>query len=254
MATGSPLQARPKSRTSVEASRAGASSRDRQRRYRGTCRGVCRFRAGGPARRRGSAAHSGDSAQCAWRFHPGSRTDRGDPPPPCRRPCQPVDNASAGRVCRGAWLFRRGDRRRAAEHACHPRMASPAPPTAAKAVRPGLRSADLDAVVHLCLAAAAGHAGMVGHCVALLPSARKPGPRPAAHARQAGRAASYGRDLSDASARAAAAPPRIAALRWRAGISCCSCRGRRPVIPKNAGPPNASASSRGRWIRRAFVQ
>ena len=35
-------------------------------------------------------------------------------------------------------------------------------------------------------------------------------------------------------------------LRWRSGILCCWCRGHRPVIPKNAGPPNASASSRGR--------
>ena len=52
---------------------------------------------------------------------------------------------------------------------------------------------------------------MVGHRVALLASARQPRPRPAAHARQAGRAAADGRDLPDAAAGAAAASPRTAA-------------------------------------------
>ncbi len=78
-------------------------------------------------------------------------------------------------------------------------------------------------------------------------------PRRAAHARQAGRAAFDGRDLSDPAAGAAAARPARCRIDCGTGISCCWFRGRRLPIPKSAGRPNASARWRGRSTRPAIA-
>ncbi len=76
-------------------------------------------------------------------------------------------------------------------------------------VRPRLRPADLAAVVALFAAVfPARPAGVVGHRAGLLAPARQSRPRPAAHDRQAGRAAADGRHLPDAATRAAAGDPR----------------------------------------------
>ena len=107
--------------------------------------------------------------------------------------------------------FDRGHHRRASRLACAARLASSARLAAARPLRPGLRSSDLDALGFLCMAAVASHAGMVGDRVALFASARQSGPRLAAHARQTGRAAFDGWHSPDPAAGAAAVLPRSAA-------------------------------------------
>src|SRR5439155_614551 len=83
-------------------------------------------------------------------------------------------------------------------------MVGLAPAIAPRPVRPGLRSADLAAFVELSAAVRPPQpAGMVGHCCGMLAPARQSRPRPAAHDRQAGRAAADGRDSSHPAAETA---------------------------------------------------